>query len=92
MCFDFLTWRRRESGREVWVVDLLPPGRHQEAHLRPLQPRLLLLRGRLCLRLLEEILDEELRRGVGRLVDDALDEEVTIGVHLHGHFRTNLDL
>ena len=74
------------------MVDLLPPGRHQESHLRPLQPRLLrlrlllLLRGRVPIRLLEDVLDEELGRGVRSLVDDALDEEVAVSVNLDGHF------
>ena len=27
-----------------------------------------------------------------RLVDDALDEEGPVGVHLHGHFGAHLDL
>ena len=73
------------------MVDLLPPGRNQESHLRPLQPRLLrlrllLLRGRVPIRLLEDVLDEELGRGVRSLVDDALDEEVAVSVNLDGHF------
>ena len=73
------------------MVDLLPPWRHQESHLRPLQPRLLrlrllLLRGRVPIRLLEDVLDEELGRGVRSLVDDALDEEVAVSVNLDGHF------
>ena len=73
------------------MVDLLPPRRHQESHLRPLQPRLLrlrllLLRRRVPIRLLEDVLDEELGRGVRSLVDDALDEEVAVRVNLDGHF------
>ena len=74
------------------MVDLFPPGRHQEPHLGPLQPRLLrlrlLLRGRVPnpIRLLEDVLDEELGRGVRSLVDDALDEEVAVSVNLDGHF------
>ena len=74
------------------MVDLLPPWRHQESHLGPLQPRLLrlrlLLRGRVPnpIRLLEDVLDEELGRGVRSLVDDALDEEVAVRVNLDGHF------
>ena len=72
------------------MVDLLPPWRHQESHLRPLQPRLLrlrlLLRGRVPIRLLEDVLDEELGRGVRSLVHDALDEEVAVSVNLDGHF------
>ena len=73
------------------MVDLFPPGRHQESHLRPLQPRLLrlrllLLRGRVAIRLLEDVLDEELGRGVRSLVHDALDEEVAVSVNLDGHF------
>ena len=72
------------------MVDLLPPWRNQESHLRPLQPRLLrlrlLLRGRVPIRLLEDVLDEELGRGVRSLVDDALDEEVAVSVNLDGHF------